>query len=611
MKQSGEIVYQYLTMAGSTLNSATIGIENQGGTVALQVVYNNNYVHNNLAVRIAADISWLTPTPVTGTVAVGDSAKVRLAYSAVGVPAGSYTGRLEINSNDYTRSPLNVPVQMNVVVAGRDIGVASLARPSAQDEPAAVEPSAFADVATASSSSGPKPVLEVTEVADTVRFRAIVRNFGTTVEPAYQVRWSVDGVVQGTLNNTDTLTVGDTDTLFFQWNTGTPGGHTARAWTLIGGDNNPANDTASTSFTIAVPGVGDTLYSFVVPNQIILGVAKMGRSNKLVFSSGGQSSADINDNKWIVTTMRGAVLDTTKPQVNPTAGQGFGFRDLAWDGRWILASDNAQIRRIDTTTFTEIASRITGPGTLQRGVAADGRNRIWKSNFTSDPVVVFDSTGATVRNYGVPTVAPYGIAVDKWSTRGRMWLWYAQPSLTGQLRLSKVDTANGSIVQTYDYSTVFPATGTVGGLDVINDHPNYPGRVIGIMVIQNYPTSVVVAIDLGRDSSTTGVDERRIAEIPADFALDQNFPNPFNPTTQISYALPEQASVSLRVYDILGREVATLVNGQQGAGYYIETWNGRTSAGSAVTSGVYFYRLEAKGVSGKAVSDIKKMVLMK
>ena len=73
-----------------------------------------------------------------------------------------------------------------------------------------------------------------------------------------------------------------------------------------------------------------------------------------------------------------------------------------------------------------------------------------------------------------------------------------------------------------------------------------------------------------------------------EFALDQNFPNPFNPTTLISYELPSSSRVVLKVYDVLGREVTTLVNTKQEAGRYSVIWNA-----SAMSSGVYFYTLQA------------------
>jgi len=91
-----------------------------------------------------------------------------------------------------------------------------------------------------------------------------------------------------------------------------------------------------------------------------------------------------------------------------------------------------------------------------------------------------------------------------------------------------------------------------------------------------------------------------------DFRLDQNYPNPFNPVTKIKYEIPGQARndnalVTLKVYDILGREVATLVNEEKPAGEYEVEFNG-----SALTSGIYFYQLKAG-----EFSETKKMILLK
>ncbi|MCB9357372.1 MAG: T9SS type A sorting domain-containing protein [Calditrichaeota bacterium] len=86
-----------------------------------------------------------------------------------------------------------------------------------------------------------------------------------------------------------------------------------------------------------------------------------------------------------------------------------------------------------------------------------------------------------------------------------------------------------------------------------------------------------------------------------EYALNQNFPNPFNPETNISFTLPVATDVSLRVFNLLGQEVATLVNGVQNAGTHVVSFDGGN-----LTSGVYIYRLEADGFSAT-----RKMVLMK
>jgi flagellar hook assembly protein FlgD len=95
-------------------------------------------------------------------------------------------------------------------------------------------------------------------------------------------------------------------------------------------------------------------------------------------------------------------------------------------------------------------------------------------------------------------------------------------------------------------------------------------------------------------------------QLPTEYALNGNYPNPFNPTTTISYDLPEASSVRLEVYDMMGRRVATLVNADQGAGSYETVWNARNDAGSPVASGVYIYRIQAGSFQA-----VQQMVLMK
>jgi hypothetical protein len=106
---------------------------------------------------------------------------------------------------------------------------------------------------------------------------------------------------------------------------------------------------------------------------------------------------------------------------------------------------------------------------------------------------------------------------------------------------------------------------------------------------------------------TSAVDESKDG-LPLEWSLEQNYPNPFNPSTKIKFALPEAGNVALKIYDALGKEVATLASGALSAGYHSYVWNA-----SAMSSGVYIYRLTvSSSKSGsKAYAATKKLLLMK
>ena len=97
-----------------------------------------------------------------------------------------------------------------------------------------------------------------------------------------------------------------------------------------------------------------------------------------------------------------------------------------------------------------------------------------------------------------------------------------------------------------------------------------------------------------------GVEETE-PDIPAKYSLDQNFPNPFNPSTNIKYSIIKAPKVTIKVYDILGREVKTLVNKVQAPGQYTVTFNAQNLA-----SGVYFYQLNTENFTAT-----KKLMLLK
>ncbi len=95
--------------------------------------------------------------------------------------------------------------------------------------------------------------------------------------------------------------------------------------------------------------------------------------------------------------------------------------------------------------------------------------------------------------------------------------------------------------------------------------------------------------------------ENKEPEVPTKFSLSQNYPNPFNPLTKIRYTLPKNIFVKLKIFDILGKEIETLVNEKQSPGTYEATFDA-----SKYPSGVYFYKLETENYS-----ETKKMVLIK
>jgi len=128
------------------------------------------------------------------------------------------------------------------------------------------------------------------------------------------------------------------------------------------------------------------------------------------------------------------------------------------------------------------------------------------------------------------------------------------------------------------YLRIFPWYGTTGGTTKY------------IMI-----SDVIIT---GSTSLAVGVDEE---VLPSEFALEQNYPNPFNPTTEIQFAIPKEGNYSLKVFNLLGQEVSTLVNGQLNPGIH----NVNFDAGK-LTSGMYIYQL-----TGSNVNICKKMLLMK
>jgi len=151
--------------------------------------------------------------------------------------------------------------------------------------------------------------------------------------------------------------------------------------------------------------------------------------------------------------------------------------------------------------------------------------------------------------------------------------------------------------------SIFQVNRTSALRDTVNIYPRirlYNGKIYTSWTSsgKNY---LSVWMNIRDFDNPVGVDEGEKVNLPKEFVLLQNYPNPFNPTTSIKYSLPEQEFVSLKIFDILGNEVATLVNESKPAGNYEVQFDANN-----LSSGVYFYQLRAGNFT-----ETKKLILMK
>jgi hypothetical protein len=114
-------------------------------------------------------------------------------------------------------------------------------------------------------------------------------------------------------------------------------------------------------------------------------------------------------------------------------------------------------------------------------------------------------------------------------------------------------------------------------------------------------TPIYIPIQVIVEKSLSAVEEKNSSGNILQFQLFQNYPNPFNPSTTISYTIPKAGFVSLKVYDVLGKEVSTLVNKEISVGNHEVVFNG-----SNLSSGIYFYRMQAG-----SFNNTKKLILLK
>ena len=155
-----------------------------------------------------------------------------------------------------------------------------------------------------------------------------------------------------------------------------------------------------------------------------------------------------------------------------------------------------------------------------------------------------------------------------------------------------------------DQTTLLDSSGITDTSISLTDLESYTIYFWRVSAQNQYGSSRWPAAFGFRTEKVVAVDDRN--ELPTEYNLYQNYPNPFNPTTDIKFSLPHSGYVQIKVFDILGREVAELVNADFASGSYTVSWNGRNNSGVQVPSGIYIYTIRAD----EFVSS-KKMMLIK
>ena len=110
----------------------------------------------------------------------------------------------------------------------------------------------------------------------------------------------------------------------------------------------------------------------------------------------------------------------------------------------------------------------------------------------------------------------------------------------------------------------------------------------------------------GHITSLRAVETQDIKQIPNSFELGQNYPNPFNPETVIPFSVPEPGDLRISIFNVLGQEVAVLVDAPFGAGYHRVVWDGKNHSGRDVASGLYLVRMESD-----VFRSVRKMMYLK
>ena len=299
-------------------------------------------------------------------------------------------------------------------------------------------------------------------------------------------------------------------------------------------------------------------------------------------SAGGGSSSTIQTNSAIDATSYQSVAIEWDNDWQAISTSDFAYVDVSVDGgaTWlnVISWNDIDIR--DTHEYHDISSLVGTHSFIFRFVSVQPAWDWWWAvdniKITGWDIIPVELTsfradaidGNVTLNWSTATETNNkGFEVQKNSGAGYQVIGFVQ--------------GNGTSTQNHNYSFV--------DKNVTSGNYTYRLKQVDFNGSSNYSNTVEINVN-----------------VPKVYSLEQNYPNPFNPTTRINFNLATDAKVTLRVFNILGQEVTTLLNGSMAAGQHTVNFDA-----SHLNSGVYMYKIEANGVDGSRFSEVKKMILTK
>ncbi len=626
LKPNGEILIQYLEMGinGGTITSTTIGIENNNGSIGLQTVFNASYLHNELALKFfLPDASWISASPMNGILQPNETKEIAVNLNATGLEISqNYNANLFVNIShpdidDAIIVSANLQVQFAdsaLMLLNRtniDFGVVGL-NEMATDS-VIVKNGGLTDLEISASSNNSYftlyPTSAIISTNQSVLFLIhysrqtpgsdsgkISFTSNSPYIPFAEVFLKAKAVgiahiqvfpntfsftsqaTEDTLHQQMSLRNSGTDTLFFEIDEIMPSAIEGRGgpdrFGYIWRDSDEGDGPRYN--WIDIRNVGTQLQ--LVNNEIV-GPFALGFS--FPFYENNFDSVRVCSNGFLsFTSSSAASMNGTIPSTSIPNNAIYGF----WDDLNPQASGgevhyyNANGKFI--VQFTNVARSI---------------NQGHRVTFQ----MIIEQNGNVIVQYNTMIGSLNSATVGIENANGTTALQVVNNANYVHNNLAVLFTEDllSWVSVDKNFGILLPLDSTIVDVRI---HPNgiLPGNYFAkYKIYGNSPDTIFANINL---SVLVGVNDE-ISFIPTKFSLKQNYPNPFNPKTKIKYEIAKSGFVNLKVFDVLGREIKTLVNENKNAGYYEIDFDANN-----LNSGIYFYKLTTNNFS-----EMKKMILVK